>query len=52
MDDADKADLDADKARHLLLANPTLIKRPVIDTGRVITVGFDRDARTTLQSDL
>lgn len=55
LDEADKADLDADKARALMLANPTLIKRPVIDTGRppddpVVTVGFDKDVRATLQS--
>lgn len=51
LDEADKADLDAAKARALLMANPTLIKRPVIDTGRdVITVGFDKDARAALQS--
>ena len=55
LDDSDKQDLDADKARALLLANPTLIKRPVINTGRppdqpTITVGFDKETRATLQS--
>ena len=55
LDDAEKTDLDEAKARALLLANPTLIKRPVINTGRppeapVITVGFDKDVRDTLRS--
>ena len=53
--DADKEGLDDAKARGLLIANPTLIKRPVINTGRppeapVITVGFDKDVRETLRS--
>jgi arsenate reductase len=53
--DEDKQDLDETKARGLLLANPTLIKRPVINTGRppetpTITVGFDKDVRDTLRS--
>ena len=55
LDDADKADMDAAKARRLLLAHPTLIKRPVINTGRppdepVVTVGFDKDVRDILRS--
>ncbi len=50
LDDADKADLDAAKARALMLAHPTLVKRPVIDTDRLITVGFDREVRAQLQS--
>lgn len=49
--DTAKADLNADKARGLLMDNPTLIKRPVIDAGRgTITVGWDKDVRGTLQS--
>jgi Spx/MgsR family transcriptional regulator len=50
LDDADKADLDAARARALMLEHPTLVKRPVIDTGRLITVGFDREVRAALQS--
>jgi arsenate reductase len=46
----DKAGLDAAKARALMLAHPTLVKRPVIDTGRSLTVGFDRDVRAALQA--
>lgn len=37
---ADKADLDADKAVALMLAQPSMIKRPVLDTGDRTLVGF------------
>jgi len=35
-----QADLDQDKAIALLLACPTLMKRPVLDTGDQLLVGF------------
>ncbi|MEP9385809.1 arsenate reductase [Mesorhizobium sp. KR9-304] len=38
--EADKADLDETKAMSLMQAHPTLIKRPVLDVGGRITVGF------------
>ncbi|USZ49217.1 arsenate reductase [Halomonas sp. DN3] len=38
--DDDKNDIDANKARELMLANPTLIKRPLLDTGDDILVGY------------
>lgn len=39
--DADKSDLNADKAIGLMLANPSMIKRPVLDMGDGRTlVGF------------
>lgn len=38
--DADKQGLDADKAIALMLAQPALIKRPVLDLGRRTLVGF------------
>ena len=38
--DADKADLDDDKAIRLMLANPSMIKRPVLDLGDRRLVGF------------
>ncbi|KGE79468.1 arsenate reductase [Halomonas sp. ND22Bw] len=38
--DEDKADIDGDKARQLMMANPTLIKRPLLDTGDDILVGY------------
>ena len=40
--DADKVDVDADKALRLMGEHPTLIKRPVIDTGSEITVGWTK----------
>jgi arsenate reductase len=39
--DADKAGLDADKAVALMLAQPSMIKRPVLDLGDRRIVGFD-----------
>jgi len=39
--DKDKQAVDADKAICLMLANPTLIKRPVITQGKTTLVGFN-----------
>ena len=33
--------VDAASAQSLMLANPSVIKRPVVDWGEAITVGFD-----------
>ena len=41
--DADKADLDEDKAVALMLAQPPMIKRPVLDLGDRRLVGFKAD---------
>ena len=41
--DADRADLNADKAIALMLAQPSMIKRPVLDHGGRLTVGFKPD---------
>jgi arsenate reductase len=38
--DADKAGLDEKKAIALMLAQPSMIKRPVLDLGGAILVGF------------
>ena len=38
--DADKAEIDADKAVALMLAQPSMIKRPVLDMGDRTMVGF------------
>ena len=35
---------DARSAKALMQANPSVIKRPVVDWGGAITVGFDRSA--------
>ena len=36
-------DLTAEKAKALMLANPTLIKRPVLDAGDKLIIGFKVD---------
>jgi arsenate reductase (glutaredoxin) len=38
--EGDKADLDANKAITLMLAQPSMIKRPVLDLGDRTLVGF------------
>jgi arsenate reductase len=38
--DADKQGLDADKAIALMLAQPSMIKRPVLDLDGKLTAGF------------
>lgn len=42
--DADKANLDQAKAIALMLAQPSMIKRPVLDVGGALTVGFKPEA--------
>ncbi len=42
--DADKAELDQAKAIDLMLAQPSMIKRPVLDLGGDLLVGFKPDA--------
>lgn len=42
--EADRAGLDADKAITLMLAQPSMIKRPVLDHGGRTLVGFKPDA--------
>jgi arsenate reductase len=37
---ADKTDLGESKAVELMLANPSMIKRPVLETGGGLVVGF------------
>ncbi|MBU1384635.1 MAG: ArsC family reductase [Alphaproteobacteria bacterium] len=41
--EADKADLTADRAIALMLAQPSMIKRPVLDLGDRTLVGFKPD---------
>ena len=40
LDAGDKAHIDADKAIALMMANPSMIKRPILDTGKGTVVGF------------
>ncbi len=42
--DADKQDLDEDKAVALMLAQPSMIRRPVLDLGGRRLVGFNAQA--------
>lgn len=50
LDDADRqaAKTDDGHARTLLLAQPTLLKRPLLDTGGRLLVGFQVDAYAAL----
>lgn len=41
--DADKQDLDARKAIDLMLAQPSMIKRPILDIDGNLTAGFKPD---------
>ena len=38
--DADKVSIDVDRAIALMLANPSMIKRPVVVTGSALLIGF------------
>ncbi len=40
LDAGDKAHIDADKAVLLMMSNPSMIKRPILDTGKGTIVGF------------
>lgn len=46
--DADKEGIDAVKAVSLMAANPTLIKRPVIEKGDRVFVGFSDAVKSAL----
>jgi Spx/MgsR family transcriptional regulator len=39
----DKADLDEEKVIRLMVANPTMIKRPILVTEKATTAGFKPD---------
>lgn len=43
LDEADRTDLTADKAIALMMAQPSMIKRPVLDLGERRLVGFKPD---------
>ncbi len=43
LSDADKAKLTPEKAINLMAEHPTLIKRPVITDGTIITIGWKAD---------
>lgn len=41
LSETDKSGIDRRKAIRLMLANPSMIKRPVVERGRTLMVGFD-----------
>lgn len=41
--EAQKQDMNAEKAIQLMLATPTLIKRPILDNGMQLMAGFGAD---------
>jgi arsenate reductase len=43
LDEAQKADLDEARAIELMLAQPSMIKRPILDLGERTLVGFKPD---------
>ncbi len=43
LSDADKADIDEAKAIRLMADNPSMIKRPVVEHGDALLVGFDEE---------
>ena len=49
LSDSDKADVDQAKARSLMSDYPALIRRPVIQNGDRVTVGFTDEAKANLQ---
>lgn len=44
-----RADVDEAKALALMAEYPALIKRPLLDTGKALLVGFDADAYAKLK---
>lgn len=48
LDDAQKTDLNAEKAIELMLAQPSMIKRPVLEAKNKITIGFKPDSYEAL----
>jgi arsenate reductase len=43
LSDPDKLNIDEDKAIALMIANPSMIKRPVVEGGQKLLVGFKPD---------
>ncbi|HTR00680.1 MAG TPA: ArsC family reductase [Candidatus Acidoferrum sp.] len=49
LSEAERSDVNAAKAVSLMLANPSLIKRPLLDTGSKLLLGFSEDSYRSLQ---
>ncbi len=43
LDDAIKTNINETSALKIMQENPAIIKRPVLDTGKTLVVGFDKD---------
>ncbi|MDR9435266.1 MAG: ArsC family reductase [Thiohalophilus sp.] len=43
LDENQRANLDQQAAVSLMAAHPTLIRRPVLDTGQQLVIGFSKD---------
>ena len=50
LSDAEKAITDEAQLVALMVANPSLVKRPVCVAGKTVTVGFSEDVRATLKA--
>jgi len=48
LDEAQKSDLDQARAIALMLAQPSMIKRPVLDVDGALTVGFKTEVYATV----
>lgn len=48
LDDEQKNDVDREKAIALMAENPTLIKRPLLDTGEQLLLGFKEEEYAAL----
>ena len=46
--EADKAGIDRDKAVAIMMANPSAIRRPVVESGETLLVGFTPDGYAAL----
>jgi len=46
LNESDKSDLTQTKAINLMQQQPTLIKRPVVQQGKILVVGFDSQVFT------
>ena len=50
LSDAEKAITDEAQLVALMVANPSLVKRPVCVAGKTVTVGFSEDVQATLKA--
>lgn len=46
--EAEKTGINEDNAKHLMLVHPTLIKRPVFESGGAVHIGFTEAVREAL----